>query len=401
MSKKILKAFLCLAIPLTMLTCSNGQQQCLDGNCYTPTPSEVDPNGGPSDLSRRAYSGTIPYIVMKNIRYRIHPEVSAIVEDLFGHMISNNISDPVNLDDPNSFSVRLHQGKLIMEGTQMNNLLKNFTLNYPEAPLKEIVHTISAGNRISLAGKIKQAGVYVSFEMRGSINATPDGLVKIDPDYIKTAGVPVKSLLDLFGLNTGKLITLDEKRGLKLDGNAIIIIPSNLFPAPAMNGRVVKVDTETDKLIMYFDDGTKYERPALPTDDPTIKNYEHIYGGAIRIAGNETHENTNVLTVDMNQNDLFDFMFIKYREQLMAGYVRVLNNDGALLTYMPDYNEISRRKDKKSVFNKIDEGLSNETLKLNPKSNPKTTKARDLANLPGGIQPGNNNGGNSNPWVKQ
>ncbi|MFN8672753.1 MAG: hypothetical protein U0457_11825 [Candidatus Sericytochromatia bacterium] len=391
MNKKILKVLLSLSFPFVVASCPNYNQNCPEPPCYY---NPDNPTGeGPSDLSKKAYNGVLPYVVMKNVRYRIHPEVAALVEDLFGHMIPNNITDPVNFDDPSSFTVRVHQAKLIMEGTQMNNLLKNFTLNYADAPLKDVVHTITAGNRISLAGKIKQAGIFVSFEMRGAVNATPDGLVKIEPDYIKTAGVPVKSLLDLFGLNTGKLITLDEKRGLRLEGNSIIIIPANLFPPPVMNGRVSRVETENDKLILHFDDGTKFERPALPTDDPSIKNYQHIYGGAVRIAGNETHENTNLLIADIDQSNPFDFMFIQYQNQLMAGYVRVLNKAGTLLTYMPDYADIAKRKDKKSSFSRVDEGLANEVLKLNPNSNPKSTMARDLATIPSSLKPNNGNGG--------
>lgn len=394
MSKKLLKTALYLGLFLVTVSCGNVKD---DNSFYDPDKAIlVDPNSGASDLSKRAYNGVLPYVVMKNIKYRIHPEVTAFVEDLFGNLIPNKAGEPVNFDEPASFAVAVHQAKLSLDSKNMNALMKNFTLNYSDAPLKDLTHTITAGNRMSIVGKIKQAGVFVSFEMRGSINATPDGVMKLDPDYIKTAGIPVKSLLDLVNVTTGKLISLDEKRGLKLEGNAIIMYPGKLFPPPIMNGRVVRVETDNDKLTIIFDDGTKFNRPSLPVDEPTYKNYQHIYGGAVRLLGNETHENTNIMMVDMDQSNQFDFYLGMYQDQSTSGLVKLLNKTGALINFMPDYPDIVKRKDRKPVFNKVDDGLA-DILRQNPQSNPKLTRAQDLNNQP---QQNNNNNNGGNSWFK-
>lgn len=395
MSKKLLKRSLYLGMFLFVFSCPKGQE---DNSFYDPDKAVlVDPNNDASDLSKRAFNGIMPFVVMKNIKYRIHAEVTASIEDLFGNLIPNKAGEPVNFDESSSFSVAVHQAKLSLDSKNMDSLMKNFTLNYADAPLKDLSHTISAGNRMSIVGKIKQAGIFVSFEMRGPINATPDGVMKLEPDYIKTAGIPVKSLLDLVNVTTGKLIALDEKRGLKLDGNAIIMYPGRLFPPPIMNGRVVRVETENNKLTIIFDDGTKYNRPALPVDEPSYKNYQHVYGGAVRLLGNETHENSNILMVDMDQSNPFDFYLGMYQEQSTSGLVKLLNRTGALINFMPDYTDVSRRKDRKPVFNKVDDGLA-DILKQNPLSNPKLTKQQDWNNQP--HQNSNNGNGNGNNWFK-
>lgn len=342
---------------------------------YDPNSNQYNNENDPSDLSRRAVDGVMPRLVMKNVFFRIHKEVGVKISDLFGELIPRVPTDPVNLDDVNSFSVRVHQGNMTMNGKNMDALMKNFTLNYKDAPLSELKNVITPG-RITINGKMKQAGIKVNFEMSGTITATPDGMIKVAPDKMKAAGIPVKGLLDLVGLETSKLINVNKERGMEMVGNNIILNPAKLFPPPIINGRVSKIETETDAMIMTFDDGVTMQRPPLPVAEGLYKNYKHIYGGAIRLAGNETHENTNLLIVDMNPANLFDFFLAEYMNHLMAGQVNVLNRNGTLLTTMPDYEDIPKRLNKRPVFNAPDDGVSQENLQLNPNSNPKLNKPK-------------------------
>lgn len=342
---------------------------------YDPSlPAQSSPSFDPaSDLSRRAVDGINPKVVIKNTFFRVHKEVGILINDMFAELVTTIPGDPPSFDNVNTFNVRVHQGNVVMNGKAMDNLMRLFTLNYPNAPLSELKHTITQG-RITITGKMKQAGLKVPFEMSGAMHSTPDGLMELTPDKIKTAGLPVKGLLDFVGLETAKLINVNEQRGMKLVGNAIVLNPAKLFPPPVMQGRVTRVECNNDALNIFFDDGTTLERPPLPVAEGIYKNYKHIYGGALRLGGNETHENANILIVDMNQSNPFDFFLAEYATHLMAGQVNVLNRNGTLLTTMPDYEDIPKRLGKRPIFNTPDDGLAPEQLQLNPKSNPKLTK---------------------------
>lgn len=342
---------------------------------YDPNSNQYNHENDPSDLSKRAVDGINPRLVIKNVFLRVHKEVGVKITDLFGEMIPRVPTDPVNLDDVNSFAVNVHQASMVMNGKNLDALMKNFTLNYKDAPLSDLKNVITPG-RITITGKMKQAGIKVSFEMSGTVTATPEGFIKVLPDKMKAAGIPVKGLMDLIGLETSKLINVNKDRGMEIVGSSIILYPSKLFPPPVISGKVSKVEADTDAMIMTFNDGVTMQRPPLPVAEGLYKNYKHIYGGAIRLAGNETHENTNLLIVDMNQANDFDFFLAEYMNHLMAGQVNVLNKFGTLLTTMPDYEDIPKRLNKKPIFNAVDDGVSKENLQQNPNSNPKLNKPK-------------------------
>ncbi|MBC7473870.1 MAG: hypothetical protein H7263_06225 [Candidatus Sericytochromatia bacterium] len=343
--------------------------------------SSSNPANDPSDLSRRSVDGVRPKVVIKNMFYRVNKELGAVVDDLFGELVSRNPNNPVNFDDVTSFNVAIHQAKLSLDSTNMDNLMKDYVLNYPDSPLSEMKQTIEAGGRMTIKGKMKQIGLRLPFEMSGMIHATPDGLMELVPDSIKTAGIPSKGLLDLFGVATQSLINVNEQRGMKISGNSIILSPGKMFPPPLMQGKVSRVETEANKLIIYFDDGVRLERPPLPINDPTIKNYQHVYGGAVRLVGNETHENTNLLMIDMDQSNLFDFSISEYMNHIMAGQVNVLNRAGTLLNFMPDYNDIPKRLNRKPIFKSVGDNVG-EIYQTNPQSNPALTKQKNWSNQP-------------------
>jgi hypothetical protein len=361
--------------------CGNADSLNQPPTYYDPQQATLyNPVNDPSDLGRSAVDGIRPKVVIKNMFFRVHPEVGVLIHDLFGELVSRVPTDPPNFDDVNSFNVAVHQAKLTIDGKNMDNLCKYLVLNYPDAPLKDLHHTITNG-RMTINGKMKQAGIFVGFEMSGPIHATPDGLMQIDPDSVKTLGLPAKGLMDLLGLQTQKLLNLNEERGLKLVGNSIQMIPSKLFPPPAMNGKIVRVETENDALTMYFDDGTRLERPPLPVPEGTYQNYQHVYGGAVRLIGNEIHENTNLLMVDMNQSNPFDFFLAEYYNHAVAGQVNILNKNGALLNFMPDYQDIAKRLGRQPVWRSVDDGLG-EKLPYNPNSDPKKQKAANWGRQP-------------------
>lgn len=387
MNKRIVKNMCCLALVFSSLVSSscgkdvtNNNQPFYDPNQANNYDQTID---NPSDLAKGAVDGVRPRVVIKNMFYRVNKEVGANVEDLFGELVSKVPTNPVNFDVPSSFSVLVHQAKLYLDGVNMDNLMKDYVLNYPDAPLSELKNSIEPGGRMTIKGKMKQAGIKIPFEMSGMIHATPEGLMELVPDSIKTAGIPAKGLLDFLGLETQKLINVNEQRGMKIVGNAIVLDPSKLFPPPTMNGKIIRVETDTNKLTLYFDDKVQMARPPLPVIDDSIKNYQHVYGGAVRLVGNEIHENTNLLMVDMNQTNPFDFCISEYYNQLMAGQVNLLNRTGALINYLADYNDVPKRLNRRQLFNpnSIDANLG-PVYQQNPNSNPALTKQQNWANQP-------------------
>jgi hypothetical protein len=62
-------------------------------------------------------------------------------------------------------------------------------------------------------------------------------------------------------------------------------------------------------------------------------------------------EDTDLLIVDSEPRDPFDFWLDRYNEQLVAGYSRNTRDHGLIVT-MPDFGKVERWKDGKTERSK-------------------------------------------------
>ena len=61
------------------------------------------------------------------------------------------------------------------------------------------------------------------FDMKASVSATPDGLIRIHSESIKGFGVPVNPLLKVLRVQTDDLFTIDPGHGVRVDGNDLLL----------------------------------------------------------------------------------------------------------------------------------------------------------------------------------
>lgn len=299
-------------------------------NTYTPVP---DTHG---------YEPTTPntpsYAVMRNIFLRVDPEVGVLVKNLEGRLEPKRAGDPIIMDDVRSFVTHVSRADLEIDQENITRLKNKFTFNYADSPIKEITVEFLPG-RVRMSGKMKQV-IWVPFTMEGTVSPTPDGKIQLVPDSIKVAGISVKSMLDMLRLTTAKLLTVSAERGLQFQGNNAILDPSLLFPPPQMQGRVVAVEVKQRVMRIVFDGGPQ-RIPFRPAPDPKASNFMHLYGGRVLIM-NELQRGAELQMVDMNPSDPFDFYMSDYRRHLKAGYVKVANDQGSLITLMPDYTQLGK-----------------------------------------------------------
>ncbi len=73
------------------------------------------------------------------------------------------------------------------------------------------------------------------------------------PSKIKAGHVPVKGLLHLFDENLSKLVNSNSGRGMRVEGDDIILLTSTLTPPPHMDGIITRVAIQNGKIVQYFD----------------------------------------------------------------------------------------------------------------------------------------------------
>jgi hypothetical protein len=165
---------------------------------------------------------------------------------------------------------------------------------------------------------------------------TPENWIRVHPSKIEAVGIPVKGLMEAFGLELEKLVKLKGHAAVKIDGDDFLLDPERLLPPPQIKGRVKAVRLEKDKLVQVFDSG----QPAEALQPPiTGANYLFFRGSRLRF-GKLTMSDADLQIVDADLKDPFDFFQEKYNDQLVAGYSKN-TPDGGLIVFMPDYEEVS------------------------------------------------------------
>jgi hypothetical protein len=184
-------------------------------------------------------TGTSVELEMRNVNLHLDRSVILQIRYLSGEMVAIRSSEPVTLDDANSFETRISSAKIGISVGTLSNLLNQYVFAYPDAPLKNLLVTVDHGH-IKETGTMHK-GVDIPFEIDGHLDLTPDGEIRLHADRVTSARVPFKGLLHLFGEDLSKLISVKRDRGIRLEGDDILLDPSRMLPPPRITGKVTAV----------------------------------------------------------------------------------------------------------------------------------------------------------------
>lgn len=273
---------------------------------------------------------------MKGVDFRIDPELVLEVRHLRGALEPTHAGKPPWFDDPGSFTVRIDQGEIAMTSASLAALMNHYLFAGPGAPVKDVTVQFRDGHLIQTSTLNKKIPVRATLE--GDVSATPDGDILFHPTKIEAGKLSVKKLLDLLGIELSGVIKSQESKGLKVEGDDLILDPEKLLPPPRIRGRVTAVRIEGDRMIQIFGGGAP-GKPLSPSF-PKAKNYMFMSGGTLSF-GKLTMHGTDLQIIDADPKDPFDFFLSQYARQLVAGYSRTMPDKG-LVVYMPDSNETGK-----------------------------------------------------------
>ena len=218
----------------------------------------------------------------------------------------------------------------------LNALMNEHVFVGHDAPVEDLKITIEEG-LIKQKGKLDKA-IDIPFKTKGTVEATPDGKIRIHAKSIKSLGLPVKGLMKALGIEMDDMLKMEAGHGVTVDDNDFIIDPTEVLPPPKLRGKITAVRIEGDEIVQTFGTG------AAARIRPSAVSKNHIYwrGGNLRF-GKLTMRATDLELIDKDPSDPFDFSVAHYNDMLVAGYSKNLPRLG-LRTYMPDYNDIKAGK---------------------------------------------------------
>jgi hypothetical protein len=273
-------------------------------------------------------------VEMVNVNIRLDPKLTLHIRQLTGKFLSTRKGQPPTFDDKLSYIIAIDSAEVGVSMASMTHAMNTYVFGDADAPLKHL-QLSSEGSQIRQKGTLNK-GIGIPFEMVGTISATPDGKLRIHPTQMKVARLPVKGLLNLFGLDMAKLINTRKAKGISVDDNDFILDPALMLPPPTMRGRITAVRVQGDEIIQIFGK----EKRLTATQQPR-SNYMAYRGGILRF-GRLTMNNVDMWLIDADPTDPFEFFPDHYNEQLVAGYSKTTAS-GGLRVYMPDYGKISKQ----------------------------------------------------------
>ena len=268
---------------------------------------------------------------MKNVMYHFTPAISVHITQLNGRLAPTR-EIPI-FDDKQSFILEIDAATIFMTTDSLAHVLNDKVFAAKDAPLKDLAVTIE-GEQLKIKGKLARKG-NISFEMVGDVLLNPDGRIRLHARHIKAAHLPVKGIMDLFGVEVADMVNTKKVKGVSVDKDDVLLDPEQILPPPQIRGKLSSIKVANGQIIQVFG-----KDPARLTVKDA-RNYMAYRGATLRF-GKLTMHDTDLELIDSDPRDPFDFYLDQYKEQLMAGYSKTTATFG-LRTYMVDFNKLHRQ----------------------------------------------------------
>ncbi len=273
-------------------------------------------------------------IAMKNVMYHYSGPIAVHVVQLQGELIPTKSGEIPIFDDKNSFTLALKYAEIGISCDALARVLNQDVLSGPDSPIKNL-SIESKNNQLVIKGQLPQKGD-VSFETSGVLKVEEDGRIRLHTDHLKAAHLPVKGLLDLLGIDVARLIDTKKIQGISADKDDLILNPEEILPPPRIQGRVTAVRVQGNDIVQVFGKAPGENFVAKQTG-----NYLALRHGDLRF-GKLTMRDSDLIMIDMDPRDPFDFYLDHYQEQLVAGYTKSTLAFG-LRVYTRDYDKLPHR----------------------------------------------------------
>lgn len=273
-------------------------------------------------------------VQMHNVMYHFTDQVAAHLINVGGSLVPTKASQFPVFDNKESFELHITAAEITMDPQSLANVLNDHVFTAKDAPLKDISVSIEK-DHLKVKGKLHQKGD-IGFETEGRLSATPDGKIRLHAEKIRALHLPVKGLMDLFGVDIAGLIKNGKVRGVQAEKDDLILDPGEILPPPRISGKITDIHLDGNNIVQIFGDPKKYPWIKAPA-----QNYMAYRGNRLQF-GKLLMTDTDLVIVDPDPRDPFDFYLDRYKDQLVAGYSKTTPSNG-LRVYMVDFNKLKQK----------------------------------------------------------
>lgn len=286
--------------------------------------------GQSEPATRASQNGTS--LEMANVLFRYSPDLTVLIVRLRGRLMPTPSHLVPSFNDSASFVITTDAAEMRMSTNQLAALMNSWLLRSPEAQLKHVRIAVDNGH-LRILGTMKK-GLRIPFEATATPGITNDNRIRFSIHEVKAAGVPVKGLMDAFGLTMENMVSQTGLHGISIDGDSILIDPQTALPPPQIRARISKVQISGQDLIISFGQGA----PQLPSRP--WRNYIALRGGSMEY-GREEMVDSNLTMIDSTPADPFEFYLREYWCQLVEGTIKA-QTDESMRVYVHDFSKLPK-----------------------------------------------------------
>jgi len=272
---------------------------------------------------------------MRNVTYHFSDTVVVEIKSLNGELVPLGNNEFPVFDDKNSFNLHIRTAEIAIDSSNLANVLNSYVFARPHSPLTGLSIIVEKGH-LKVKGKLHDKGD-IPFETEGILTPTADGKLRLHSEKIKAMHVPVKGLMDLFGIDLGGLIKEGKVPGVRAEEDDLILDLEQILPPPHIEGKVVSVRMEGEKIIQVFGGSD-----ARPVKNIRAGNYMAYKNNRLRF-NKLVMNDADLILIDMDPSDPLDFYLEHYKEQLSAGYTKTTLDSG-LRVFIKDFNKLTPAK---------------------------------------------------------
>jgi hypothetical protein len=272
---------------------------------------------------------------IRNVDFHFSENIVVHIAALDGKMSPVGSGMPV-FDDKNSFALDVDSGDTTVSMAALASDMNDYVFAVPGSPIKDLKLKTENGRLVMTGLLVKKGGI--PFETTSSVSLTPEGMIRLHTEKVKALHLPVKGLMEMFGVDLHDLISTKKIPGIDTDKDDLILDPQKILPPPELRGHVIAVRVFDGGMAMTF--GT----PGQPAQHPRAtavcgrRNFLSFRGGPIRFGKLQMDESDMELS-DTGTAPSFDFSLDGYKDQLVAGYSKVTQR-GGLCVHMPEYSAV-------------------------------------------------------------
>ena len=215
-------------------------------------------------------------VEMSNVDLHVTAEVTLRVHYLRGRFTPTGSADMPYLDDKLSYVVAIDSAEIALDMASLNALM-TATLGHGRSNVEKLRISTDDKSGLRQQGVLKK-GIKVPFDVKGAVEATPDGRIRMRAAAVRGFGVPVNPMMKLLGLEMDDLLKVEPGHGVTVDNNDLILDPQQLVPPPLIRGKVTSVRVADGVMVQTFGSG---ERQRL--SPPAVsRNFIYWRGGKLQ-----------------------------------------------------------------------------------------------------------------------